>query len=58
VITISSKLIRKKVVRMLAPMAGYTRYPFRVLAAKYGADITVTELVNVRGLYKYFCNHE
>ncbi|MHA1687510.1 MAG: tRNA-dihydrouridine synthase family protein [Candidatus Heimdallarchaeaceae archaeon] len=42
---------RENLPLMLAPMARYTRYPFRALACDYGADITTTELVNVRGLY-------
>lgn len=39
---------------MLAPMARFTRFPFRALAVDYGAKITVTELVNVVGLHYRF----
>lgn len=35
----------------LAPMAGYTNLPFRLLAKDYGADVTVTEMVSAKGLY-------
>lgn len=35
---------------MLAPMAGYTDVGFRALCAKYGADITVTEMVSSKAL--------
>lgn len=34
----------------LAPMAGYTDVAFRELCKAYGADLTVTEMVSVRGL--------
>ncbi len=35
---------------MLAPMAGYTDVGFRALASKYGADITVTEMISSKAL--------
>lgn len=35
----------------LAPMAGYTDLPFRILAQNYGADVTVSEMVSAKGLY-------
>lgn len=35
----------------LAPMAGYTNLPFRLLCAKYGADAAVSEMVSAKGLY-------
>lgn len=36
---------------ILAPMAGYTDLPFRLLAREYGADITVSEMISAKGLY-------
>ncbi|MGN0194264.1 MAG: tRNA dihydrouridine synthase DusB [Pseudoramibacter sp.] len=35
----------------LAPMAGYTNLPFRLIAEKYGADRVTTEMVSAKGLY-------
>lgn len=35
---------------VLAPMAGYTDIAFRTLCVRYGAGLTVTEMVSVRGL--------
>ncbi len=35
----------------LAPMAGYTDLPFRLLAQEYGADYTTSEMVSAKGLY-------
>lgn len=35
----------------LAPMAGYTNLPFRLLAKKFGAGAVTTEMVSVKGLY-------
>lgn len=34
----------------LAPLAGYTNYPFRRLCASYGAGLTYTEMVSAKGL--------
>ncbi len=34
----------------LAPLAGYTNYPFRMLCAKYGAGLCFTEMVSAKGL--------
>ncbi|MHA1303293.1 MAG: tRNA-dihydrouridine synthase family protein [Candidatus Heimdallarchaeaceae archaeon] len=39
---------------VLAPLVRYTRYPFRVLSADYGADITITEMVNAKGLLMHY----
>ena len=36
---------------ILAPMAGYTDLPFRLLAREYGADITISEMISAKGLY-------
>ena len=36
----------------LAPMAGYTDVAFRELCREYGAGLTVTEMVSVRGLVR------
>lgn len=35
----------------LAPLAGYTNYPFRKLCIKYGAGLTFTEMVSAKGLH-------
>ncbi|NIA22677.1 MAG: tRNA dihydrouridine synthase DusB [Proteobacteria bacterium] len=35
---------------ILAPMAGITDMPFRKICGRFGADITVTEMVSARGL--------
>ncbi len=34
----------------LAPLAGYTNYPFRLLCAGYGAGLCFTEMVSAKGL--------
>lgn len=36
----------------LAPMAGYSDAPFRLLCAELGADLTVTEMVSAEGLVR------
>ena len=36
----------------LAPLAGYTDAPFRLLCSEFGADFTVTEMVNADGLVR------
>jgi len=36
---------------ILAPMAGYTDVGFRTLCKKFGAALTVTEMVSAKGLY-------
>ncbi|MQM72365.1 MAG: tRNA dihydrouridine synthase DusB [Eubacteriaceae bacterium] len=43
--------IHKIVPVELAPMAGYTNLPFRLMAEKYGADRVTTEMVSAKGLY-------
>lgn len=35
---------------VLAPMAGVTDYAYRTICARYGADVTVTEMVSSRAL--------
>ncbi len=35
----------------LAPLAGYTNYPFRKLCLSYGAGLTFTEMVSAKGLH-------
>ncbi|MDI3481301.1 MAG: tRNA-dihydrouridine synthase [Tepidanaerobacteraceae bacterium] len=35
----------------LAPMAGITDKPFRLLCKKMGADVLITEMINTRGLF-------
>lgn len=37
---------------MLAPIAGFTDSPFRLIARRYGAGLTVTELVSVEGIVR------
>lgn len=47
----SGVTIGKYVIKtVLAPMAGYTDIAFRELCKAHGADLTVTEMVSVRGL--------
>ncbi|BBF44311.1 tRNA dihydrouridine synthase B [Lachnospiraceae bacterium KM106-2] len=36
---------------VLAPMAGVTDLPFRLLCKKYGADLIYTEMVSAKGIY-------
>lgn len=35
----------------LAPLAGYTNLPFRLIARDYGAGVTFTEMISGKGLY-------
>ena len=35
----------------LAPLAGYTNYPFRKMCIKFGAGLTFTEMVSAKGLH-------
>ena len=35
----------------MAPLAGYTNYPFRKLCLRYGAGLTFTEMVSAKGLH-------
>ncbi len=35
----------------LAPLAGYTNYPFRKMCMRLGAGLTFTEMVSAKGLY-------
>jgi tRNA-dihydrouridine synthase B len=35
----------------MAPLAGYTNYPFRKLVIGYGAGLAVTEMVSAKGLH-------
>ena len=36
---------------ILAPMAGYTNYPFRTMCESLGAGLTVSEMVSAKGLH-------
>ncbi|MGL1931498.1 MAG: tRNA dihydrouridine synthase DusB [Desulfotalea sp.] len=36
---------------VLAPLAGYTDLPFRLLCREYGADYVVSEMISCHGLY-------
>lgn len=47
----ADKLFRESVV-CLAPLAGYTGAPFRLLCTRFGADFTVTEMVSADGLVR------
>ena len=40
----------RKPLAILAPMAGVTDWAYRTVAAEYGADVTVTEMVSSRAL--------
>ena len=47
-ITIKNVTIKNNV--FLAPLAGYTNYPFRRLCKEYGAGLCYTEMVSAKGL--------
>lgn len=47
-ITIGNVTIKNNV--FLAPLAGYTNYPFRRLCKSYGAGLCYTEMVSAKGL--------
>ena len=36
---------------LLAPMAGLTDLPFRMMCEKFGAGLTCTEMISSKGLY-------
>ena len=36
---------------LLAPMAGITDLPFRLICEKYGAGLTCTEMVSSKGIF-------
>ncbi|MDY0123713.1 tRNA dihydrouridine synthase DusB [Sulfurimonas sp.] len=46
----SEKLSFKKPVFVLAPLAGYTDLPFRSVVKKFGADLTVSEMLSSNAL--------
>ena len=35
----------------LAPMAGVADKAFRLIASEFGADLTVSEMISIKGLY-------
>ena len=35
---------------MLAPLAGYTDLPFRSVVKKFGADLTISEMISSNAL--------
>ena len=35
----------------LAPLAGYTNYPFRKMLLQFGAGLAFTEMVSAKGLH-------
>ena len=46
-ITIQNTTVNNNV--FLAPLAGYTNYPFRRLCKGYGAGLCYTEMVSAKG---------
>ncbi|RVD92066.1 trna-dihydrouridine synthase [Tubulinosema ratisbonensis] len=52
------ELIKKKKVKILAPMVNYSDLAYRILARKYGADICYTEMVNTEVFLRNKCNPE
>lgn len=40
----------KKDIVMLAPLAGYTDFPFRSVAKEFGADVTISEMISSNAL--------
>lgn len=46
----SEKLSFKKPIFVLAPLAGYTDLPFRSVVKKFGADLTVSEMLSSNAL--------
>lgn len=42
---------QQQVPLMLAPLAGYSNLPFRLMAKKYGADTVTTEMISAKGLF-------
>jgi len=46
----NSKISFDKTLYVLAPLAGYTDLPFRNVAKKFGADLTVSEMVSSNAL--------
>lgn len=42
---------QQQVPLMLAPLAGYSNLPFRLMAKKYGADAVTTEMISAKGLF-------
>lgn len=42
----------KKFPFVLAPLAGYTDHPLRMLCRRYGASLTFTEMINVHSMVK------
>ena len=47
-ITIGDITVKNNV--FLAPLAGYTNYPFRLICSKFGAGLCCTEMVSAKGL--------
>jgi tRNA-dihydrouridine synthase B len=50
-----NKLFEKKIIG-LAPMAGFTDSPFRILCKKYGADLVYSEMISARGVLEEWKN--
>lgn len=42
---------QQQVPLMLAPLAGYSNLPFRLMAKKYSADAVTTEMISAKGLF-------
>ena len=49
--TNQQRLLFEKDKPWLAPLAGYSDLPFRLLAKKHGAHVVCTEMVSVKGLF-------
>ena len=47
---IEKKLTFDKPIYVLAPLAGYTDLPFRSVVKKFGADLTVSEMLSSNAL--------
>ena len=43
---------------ILAPMAGVTDLPFRILCKEQGADLVYTEMISAKGIYYHNKNTE
>ena len=48
--TMTIRLSFDKPITVLAPLAGYTDLPFRRVAKKFGADLTVSEMISSHAL--------
>ena len=49
--TQTEQIYKTKVPVILAPMAGITDLPFRLLCKEQGCDVLVTEMISAKALY-------